>query len=189
MVLGAFLGALGFGAVALLLRRWLGWRTSLVLTGFCWWLLVIGLVTLVPLDAIDLRIPAEAAPTRCSSDYGGPAPDGFWIFSGTQRMLNTLLFVPAGALWVLFAARWRIGWLLVPLGLGALAGYSVAIEYTQLEVARIGRACDVTDMVDNSVGALIGIGVGVLLALLVRPWRWGRGGGDPCPPLSASDHF
>jgi hypothetical protein len=41
----------------------------------------------------------------------------------------------------------------------------------QLEVARIDRACDVTDLVDNVVGAVIGFGAGLVLALVVRPWR------------------
>ncbi len=174
MVLGALVGAIAFGGLFVLLRRPLGWLTSLALAGLGWWLLVIGLVTLVPLHSIDLAIPAEAAQARCSTDYGGPAPDGFWILAGAQRLLNTILFMPAGALWVLLVTRWRVGWLLVPLGLAALVGYSVAIEYTQLAVTRIGRACDVTDMVDNSAGALIGVGIGLVLAIALRPWRWRR---------------
>ena len=64
-----------------------------------------------------------------------------------------MLFVPAGALLVLAAARWRIGWVLVPLGLVRPGGVLVGIELTQLELARIDRACDVTDVVDNVIGA------------------------------------
>ncbi len=41
-------------------------------------------------------------------------------------------------------ARW--GW---PL----LAAYSALIELTQLAAARIDRACDVTDIIDNVTGA------------------------------------
>ena len=41
----------------------------------------------------------------------------------------------------------------------------------QLEVARIDRACDVTDFVDNVTGAVIGFVAGLLLAPLLRPWR------------------
>ena len=107
----------------------------------------------------------------CSLDYGGPAPDGFWIFSGAQRLLNTALFVPAGALLVLASARWRIGWVLAPLGPGAPGGYSVAIELVQLEVARIDRACDITDVVDNVTGAAVGFVVGLVLTPVLRPWR------------------
>ena len=139
--------------------------------GFVWALVVIGLVTLVPPTGTVGLVPAETRQPTCSMDYGGPAPEGFWIFGGTQRMLNTALFVPAGALLVLGLARWRAAWLLAPLGLAALVGYSVLIEVTQLELARIDRACDVTDVVDNATGALVGFGVGLALALILQPWR------------------
>ncbi|MCD6638750.1 MAG: VanZ family protein [Nocardioides sp.] len=174
MVLYAVLTATVLFLVAWVLRRWVGWVTALAITGFLWSVVVIGLVTLVPLDGIDLTRSPETRSAQCSFDYGGPAPDGFWIFGGTQRMLNTALFVPAGAFLVVALARWRGWWALVPFGLVALATYSVALEMAQLEVARIGRACDVTDMVDNATGAVIGVGVGVVLLPLLRPWR-GRG--------------
>jgi glycopeptide antibiotics resistance protein len=82
-----------------------------------------------------------------------------------------VLFIPAAALLVVGASRWRIGWLLVPLGLVGLAAYSAIIELTQLELARIDRACDLTDVVDNVSGALIGVGIGLVLMVLFRPWR------------------
>ena len=116
-------------------------------------------------------MPADQHATSCSWDIGGPSPDGFWIFGGGQQLLNTLLFVPAGMFLVLVLARWRAGWVLVPLGLGLLAAYSLAIEYTQLQVARIDRACDVTDIIDNVTGAAIGVALGLLLLPLFRPWR------------------
>ena len=53
---------------------------------------------------------------------------------------------------MLAAARWRSAWVTVPLGLVALAAYSLAIEPVQLELARIDRACDVTDVIDNVTG-------------------------------------
>lgn len=171
MVVGAVASAIVCALLALALRRPLGPVGALTWSGLLWWLTVIGLVTLVPLTGIDLTVPAEARSATCSLDYGGPAPDGFWVFSGTQRLLNTALFVPAGALLVLAAARWRIGWVLAPLGLLLLGGYSVAIELLQLEVARIDRACDVTDVVDNVTGAALGFVVGLLLAPVLRPWR------------------
>ena len=61
--------------------------------------------------------------------------------------------------------------LLVPLGLGFLAVYSGAIELVQFELARIDRACDLTDFVDNVTGALLGALIGLALALVLRPWR------------------
>lgn len=165
--------ALGAGAVlfvlAALLKRWTGWTWVLVATGFVWSLVVVAVVTLVPLDGVDLVRPAESRSDTCSFDYGGPAPDGFWIFGGTQRMLNTALFVPAGALMVLTLARWRGWWALLPFGLAALATYSVGLELVQLEVARIGRACDVTDMADNVMGAGLGVLLGILLLPILGP--------------------
>src|SRR3546814_10672180 len=107
----------------------------------------------------------------CSWDVGGPAPDGFWIFQSGQRTLNTVLFVPAGALLVLSVARWRAGWMLTPIGLALLAAYSAGIERAQLERARIDRACDVPDFVDNVPGAAIGVVIGPLLIVVFRQWR------------------
>ena len=53
-------------------------------------------------------MPAEGRLATCG-ELGGPAPDGFWIFAGGQRLLNTLLFVPSGILLVVAAAR-RLAW-------------------------------------------------------------------------------
>ncbi len=171
MLLGALLAGLVLVIAGLLLRHRVGTVAAVAWPGLVWALVVIALVTLMP-DRWDPGIvPAETRSPTCSMDYGGPAPEGFWIFGGTQRLLNTLLFVPAGALLVLAVARWRAGWWLAPLGLVALAAYSVGIEWTQLAVARIDRACDVTDVVDNVTGALVGALVGVVLALVLRPWR------------------
>ncbi len=171
MVAGALASLAGFAVLAAVLQRRLGWLGAATWCGLAWWLVVIALVTLVPLYGIDLAVPAETRSDTCSLDYGGPAPEGFWIFSGGQRLLNTALFVPAGALLVLGAARWRIGWVIAPLGLLGLVAYSLAIELVQLELARIDRACDVTDFVDNVIGAVIGFAVGLLLAAALRPWR------------------
>ncbi len=76
------------------------------------------------------------------------------------------------------AARWRSAVLLVTAGVLLLAAYSVGIELTQLELARIDRACDVTDVVDNVTGALLGTAVGIVLALVLRPGA-GAGGDRP----------
>jgi glycopeptide antibiotics resistance protein len=45
------------------------------------------------------------------------------------------------------------------------AALSLGIEEIQLHVARIDRACDVTDIIDNVSGA----GIGILLGLMVLP--------------------
>ena len=162
------------GVLALLLQPRLGWVTAVAIAGLLWSLAVIASITLIPANGAPGIVYAENRSTTCSWDIGGPAPDGFWIFSGGQRLLNTVVFVPPGALLVLAAARWRTAWVLVPAGLALLAAYSVGIELTQLVLARLDRACDVTDVVDNVTGAVVGVAVGIVLALVLRPWRHRR---------------
>jgi glycopeptide antibiotics resistance protein len=171
-VSGAF-----FGLMGVVMRRRLGSVTAWAIAGLGWSLVVIAIVTLLPTDADLGIVPAEGRATTCSTDIGGPAPEGFWIFAGGQRLLNTVLFIPSGALLVLGASRWRIGWVLVPLGLAGLAAYSAIIELTQLELARLDRACDLTDVIDNVSGAVVGVGIGLVLMLLFRPWRHRAGSG------------
>jgi hypothetical protein len=160
------------GALAAALARRFGWPWSVLAGLLLWSVAVIGVLTLIPANGAPGIVSAEGRLTTCSWDIGGPAPDGFWILPGGQRMLNALVFLPAGALLVLVAARWRSAWLTVPLGLAVLAAYSLLIEFTQLAAARIDRACDVTDIIDNVTGAVIGVVIGIMLLPLVRPWRF-----------------
>lgn len=174
MLLGVVLAGVVCAGLAVLLRPRLGTVTAVVGAGLLWSLVVIACVTLLPTSTPGI-VPAETRSATCSWDLGGPAPDGFWIFSGGQRLLNTMVFVPSGALLVLALGRWpRLMVLTVPVGLVALGAYAVAIEITQLEVARLDRACDVTDMVDNSLGALLGGVLGLALLPVLRPWRDSR---------------
>jgi hypothetical protein len=175
MLLGVLLSGLVCLVFAAGLRRRLGTVTGTAVALLVWSIVVIGLVTLIPANGAPGWVPAETRLSTCSTDYGGPAPDGFWIFSGGQRLLNAVVFVPSGALVVIVVSHWRRPWLTAPLGLALLAGYAVAIELTQLVLARLDRACDVTDMVDNATGALLGGAIGVVLALALRPWRERRG--------------
>jgi hypothetical protein len=171
MLLGAATSGLGCVLLALFLRPRLGPVSSAAFAALLWSVVVIGLVTLIPANGAPGVVSAEGRSTTCSWDIGGPAPAGFWIFQSGQRLLNTLLFVPSGAMLVLAAARWRAARWLVPAGLVGLAAFSAVIEKTQLELARIDRACDVTDVIDNVTGAVAGVAFGVLLALALRPWR------------------
>lgn len=178
MLAGAALAAVLALLGAWLLARRVGWRAALVSAGLAWWLVVIALVTLIPYDGAPGWVYAEDRLGYCSMDLGGPAPDGFWIFDSGQRLLNTVLFTPAGALVVLVAAATRRRWPtvveLVLVGLVVLAAYSLGIEFTQLELARLDRACDVTDLVDNVTGAAVGVLVGLALLPVVAPWRRSR---------------
>ena len=172
------LGALAAGVVAVLLgmalQRSLGTVSAVAVAGLLWSLVVIALVTLVPTRADVGLVPAESRSESCSWDYGGPSGAAFEVFGLDQRTLNVLLFVPAGMFLVLAVGRWWTGLLLAPLGLLGLALYSLAIEFVQLELARLDRACDVTDMVDNILGAGIGFVLGLLVLPFARPWRGRR---------------
>lgn len=176
MLLGALVAlALCAGLAWLLARGGLGRRSGAAFGAFFWSLAVIALVTLIPVGGPPGVVPVEGRLPGCSWDIGGPAPEGFWVLGGGQRTLNTLLFVPSGALLVLAVMRWR-WWAvaLVPWGLLFLAGLSAGLELTQLALARLDRACDVTDIVDNVTGAGLGVLLGLALSPLLRPWRWRR---------------
>lgn len=163
MLLGAVVAGGVLVVLALLAGRRIRWFSAWSIAALLWSLAVIALVTLIPADGAPGIVPAEGRLDTCSWDIGGPAPEGFWVFQSGQRLLNTVLFVPSGVLVVLAATRVRgvWPWLLVPLGVAALAAYSVGIEAVQLWLARIDRACDVTDVIDNVTGALIGVVAGL----------------------------
>ncbi|NPD04255.1 VanZ family protein [Nocardioides sp. zg-1308] len=174
MVLGALVAGTAAVLLALALRARLGTVTAVSVSGLLWSLVAIALVTLVPTRPDVGIVPAESRSESCSWDYGGPTGAAFEVLGFDQRTLNVLLFVPAGAFLVLALGRWWSGLVLAPVGLGLLAAYSLAIELTQLQLARIDRACDVTDLVDNVLGAGIGFVVGLVLLPVLTPWRGRR---------------
>jgi VanZ like family len=176
MLLFAAAAALVALVVGLAVGRRMGPLAGFAWFGLVWAVAVIGIVTLIPAVNGLGYVPADQHATTCSWDIGGPSPDGFWIFGGGQQLLNAVLFVPAGFFLVLTLGRWRAGRMLIPIGLVALAAYSLGIEETQLHVARIDRACDVTDIIDNVTGATIGVALGLALLPLARPWRAARRG-------------
>src|SRR4051794_9752095 len=106
LVLVVLAGA-GCALLAVALRHRLGWVSALSIAGLVWTLAAIASITLIPANGAPGVVYAEGRLTTCSWDIGGPAPEGFWIFGGGQRLLNTVVFVPAGGLLVLGGARWR----------------------------------------------------------------------------------
>ena len=131
-----------------------------------------GSVILVEIAAGRVtRIRADGSTETVAETGGGPNGAAFEGLGLDQRTLNVLLFVPAGLFLVLAVGRWWVGVVLAPIGLVLLVAYSVGLEVVQLQLARIDRACDVTDMVDNSVGAGVGFLAGLVLLPVVRPWR------------------
>lgn len=172
MLLGIAVAGVPCLALVAVLRRRTGaaWAWSLGL--LLWSLATIGVLTLIPTDGAPGVVYAdERFYNSCSFDYGGPAPEGFWIVSGGQRLLNAVIFVPSGVLLVLVLARWRSARWTIPVGLLGLGLVSVGIEATQQVLSRLDRSCDVTDVVDNLTGSAIGVLVGLALLPLVRPWR------------------
>ena len=107
MLLGVVLSGLVCAGLTSGVRRRTGWPWAVTLGLFVWSLIVLGLITLLPANGAPGIVSAEDRLGYCSWDIGGPAPDGFWIVTGGQRLLNTVVFVPSGALLVLVAARWR----------------------------------------------------------------------------------
>jgi hypothetical protein len=174
MLLLAAVAGLACLVVALAVSRRMGPVAGAAWGGLLWSIAVIGLVTLLPPENHPGIVPADQHQTSCSWDIGGPSPGGFWVFGGGQQLLNALLFVPAGLLLTVAFSRWRAGRVLVPIGYLLLAAYSLGIEEVQLHVARIDRACDVTDIIDNVAGAGIGVLLGVLALPVLRPWRGRR---------------
>jgi hypothetical protein len=181
LVLIAVAGVLA-GALAVASSHRFGWLWAVLFGLLAWSVVVIAVLTLIPANGAPGIVSAEGRLDHCSWDIGGPAPDGFWILPGGQRLLNAVVFMPSGALLVLVAARWRSAFVTVPLGLAALAGYSTLIELTQLAAARIDRSCDVTDIIDNVTGAAVGGLVGLVLLPVVRPWRSRRTPMSPAGP-------
>jgi len=171
MVLGVLAAGVVVAVLAMALRTRLGTVTAVSVSGLLWSLAAITVATLVPTRAGVAIVPAEGRSDSCSWDYGGPNGAAFEGLGFDQRTLNVLLFVPAGMFLVLAVGRWWTGVVLAPIGLALLAAYSVGVELMQLQLARIDRACDVTDMVDNTLGAGVGFVVGVLLLPVVKPWR------------------
>lgn len=160
------------GAITAVVARRIGGRRAVVLGLFAWSVACLLVITIVPTTAASAALPPA---TTCSFDYDGPAPDGFWIVPGGQRLLNGLVFVPAGILLVASCSQFSRGLRWVVPGVVLLAATSVVIEWTQL-VTRWGRACDITDVADNITGVLVGTGIGLAgvgmaraVGRLVRP--------------------
>ncbi|MFI1761786.1 VanZ family protein [Streptomyces sp. NPDC020800] len=74
----------------------------------------------------------------------------------TQGLMNIALFIPAAAAWTWLTRR--------PTSVAlALLGMSAGIETVQAITPGMGRACDSTDWITNSIGALIGTAAAALV--------------------------
>ncbi|MEV8377455.1 VanZ family protein [Kribbella sp. NPDC056861] len=83
-----------------------------------------------------------------------------------QGLLNVLLFIPAAALITLASGRPADG-------IAAGIGMSAAVEAIQALIPTLGRSCQLHDLITNTLGAFVGVGLaaGVQVALraAIRP--------------------
>lgn len=91
-----------------------------------------------------------------------------------QRVANVLMTIPFGFGFGLLAPRLGVRRIFA-----ACVGWALSIELAQLGVSVllgfVYRTFDVNDIIDNVLGALIGLGLFVALALLVRARNFGHG--------------
>ena len=114
-------------------------------------LAVVLLITLMP---SLVRLTSGQVPLGCSwALYPGLSE---------ERVLNVLLFVPLGAACVLAPRR----------GLAVVVALAApfVIESAQA-VLPLGRVCDVTDLVTNLTGLLVGLALGLLVVAIAHLGR------------------
>lgn len=142
----------------------------------------VATIVLMVVAGLTLAPPSIAGPARWVFIRAAVAlaePLVMWIPGGlTERVLNTLLFVPLGAtVALLLAARWWV----VPILVGFVV--SAAVELAQSSIP--GRVPDLADVLWNTVGAAIGVALVAasrLMAGVVRAsWRAVSGEASPAP--------
>ena len=141
----------------LLLRRWAqqGWRRVFVYTAFYVYMAGVLWVTVLPvLSLLGIHhpyVPMILEPFRdLKAGYGDAA---------RQLGLNVLMTVPFGVLWPV-VRRGKAGVLRT---VGAAFFMSLCIELVQ-PLLPTARTADITDLICNTAGALVGYG-------LYRPWK------------------
>lgn len=120
-----------------------------------------AMIVLAIVVGLTLAPPSIAAPVRrvfVQAMVALAEPLVLWIPGGlTERVLNTLLFVPLGATVALLLSR-----RLWPVAIFAGFALSATVEFVQDSIP--GRVPDLSDVLWNTVGA----GIGVLLVTLPR---------------------
>jgi hypothetical protein len=113
-------------------------------------------VVLVAVAGLTLAPPSIAAPVRrvfVQAMVALAEPLVLWIPGGfSERVLNTLLFVPLGATVALLMSRRR--W---PVAVVAGLALSATVEFVQASIP--GRVPDVADVLWNTVGGAIGVAI------------------------------
>ncbi len=125
------------------------------------YLLVLARITLWPSLGPDDGFDVVRAVLAWLDDHGIPL-----TYSATELVANIVLFVPFGVLVGLLRGR---TWVVVALGLAT----SLVIETTQLLLLP-DRVADVRDLLANTLGTAVGLGV-----LVLADRRRQRGQGRP----------
>ncbi|MGM1018134.1 MAG: VanZ family protein [Actinomycetota bacterium] len=138
-------------------------------------LLALGFLTLWPQRVED------SMPVLLDRVLGFLRDDLAWTwmgFSTLEVLANILVFIPVGILAFVFAPRriWPVAFLVGPL-------VSIAIELVQ-GIALPERASTVADVIANSAGATIGVGVALLCTLLASSMSSTPATPGPVPSLS-----
>ena len=98
----------------------------------------------------------------CDLSRWGPALWREYLRVG-ETSLNVLLFIPLGTLiGMLPRSSYR-----VPILIAAIV-LPFAVEIFQLVATPLGRACQSADVIDNLLGLVLGLGVGLLATRIVR---------------------
>jgi len=121
--------------------------------------IVVGLTVAPP----GIAAPARRAFLQGASSVVAPFVDAL-AAGEVESILNTLLFVPVGAVLVLLLPR-GLWWLAPPAGLML----SVTVEVLQVRIP--GRVPDLEDVLWNSAGALAGAVAVALVGALVAVAR------------------
>lgn len=129
------------------LGRWLVPRPRLA------WLLTAA--SLVPVVVLMLLPVDRELYARCAVQWALPTP------GRAELMANVLLFVAPTLLAGVAARR---PWLVL-LGATVLSG---AVEAFQALVPALGRSCDTTDWLSNTIGAVVGAGLAAAALVLAR---------------------
>lgn len=125
-------------------------------------------IVLAVVAGLTLAPPSIAAPARrlfVQAMVALAEPLVLWIPGGlTERLLNTLLFVPLGATVALLLSR-----RLWPVAIFAGFALSATVEFMQDSIP--GRVPDLSDVLWNTVGAAIGVALVTAPRLVVAAVR------------------
>ncbi|WP_052492520.1 VanZ family protein [Leucobacter komagatae] len=142
------LSLLGFVVVSPFLGQWLLPRRRL--TG------ALGVAATVAVLALVFIPTGRELTVRCVVEWALPFP------RAVEPFANVVLFVPLAYLGALLSRRPAVAG-------GVAIGASALIEATQAVLPILGRSCSTGDWLANSIGALIGAGLGwVALSLAKR---------------------